>query len=46
MGINTRTAPTAQIMNTDTLIVEEMAETFEQQGSSPDEHEKQSQTGS
>lgn len=46
MGINARTDPTTQIMNTDTVIIEEMAQILEQQGSSPDEYEKQSQTGS
>jgi len=46
MGINARTDATTQIMNADTVIIEEMAKILEQQGSSPDEHEKQLQTGS
>jgi hypothetical protein len=46
IGINARTDPTTQIMNTDTHIIEEMAEILEQPGSSPDNRKKQLQTGS
>jgi len=46
MGINAGTDATTQIMDTDTLVAEEMAAILEQQGSSPDNRKKQLQTGS